>query len=98
MSQTSMDAVASSGIIETKSALIGRDSITRQVFVDNDGNRWDILVFAVAANGEVYGVTWSCHREGTSRALSKGVIQEAEIDTVFDALEVARLGIEAVGL
>lgn len=98
MSQLSMDAAAVSGIVETKRALIGSVDMTRQVFVDRDGCRWDIVVVGLARNGEVTGLTWSCYQHGVSRALSKGVIQEAGIDTVFDALDVARLAIEAVGL
>lgn len=98
MSQTRMDAVAASGIVLTQRALIGSDDITRQVFIDTDGCRWDILVFAKTATGEVQSVQWSCHEHGQSRALSRGVLQEAQIDTVMDALEVARLGIEAVRL
>lgn len=98
MSQLSMDAAAVSGVIGTSRALIGSSDITRQEYVDTVGLRWDILVYAVAATGEVTGITWSCHVRGVSRALSRGVIQEAGIDTVRDALEVGRLAIEAVGL
>jgi len=98
MSQLSMDASAVSGVVSTSRALIGSSDITRQEFVDIDGNCWDILVFGIASTGEVIGLTWSCHEMGVTRALSRGVIQEADIDTVVVALEVARLGIEAVGL
>jgi hypothetical protein len=95
MSQMSMDAAVVSGIMSTERALIHGADIVRQDYVATDGGCWVLLVFSDSTNG-IFAITWFCHVTGQSRALSKGVIQEAGIDTVFDALDTARLAVEAV--
>jgi hypothetical protein len=97
MSQLSMDKAAVTGILDTERALIRNGEVTRQRFVDERGQTWDIVTYVHLPAGELQWVVWKRHEDSASlRALVRGTLEEAGIETVADALDTARFAIGAL--